>query len=208
MMKKQLIFISLVILNALLGVAQNNNAKFFVGSIISDSSSVMDKAIENLPVSEILKSDNKIEIRLISITSPEFATVSVISYNNEKWNSECFVFNSGKKQFDKRKSSQLNLDKVVSKLVANNIFSLPSGKSINTSKQFINLSTNEIIYESMGISHGITYFVEFKVGDKFRRYSYSSPAEFAKFYPHISEYKNMTEIVKLFNQLTVISKAK
>jgi hypothetical protein len=181
--------------------AQKKSNDLFIGQIISDSNSVKESLNINVPIDPITNSSHKIEIRLISYTTPEFISYCVLSYQ-QNWSIKYFEYNSKSGKFIAKPTSPSNLEGLFNKLVLNNIFSLQDQKNIKAEKQLFNKETSEITFQNFGISHGITYTVEFKISDKFRRYSYTNPRENAKFFPHVNEYKNFTAIVRSFAQLS------
>lgn len=63
-----------------------------------------------------------------------------------------------------------------------------------------NTFTDEIIGSGMAICDGTSYFIEFKVGDQFRRYSYSNPDDYADFFPNEYALRNFANIVNIFDE--------
>jgi hypothetical protein len=195
------IFFTLFLITSLIGFSQQKSNDIFVGQIVSDSNTVKEALNLNASFDPITNSSNKIEIRLISYTTPEFISYYLLTFN-QNWSVKYFVFNAKKGEFLAKPLNAVNTEVLFNRLALNNIFSLPDQKNIKAEKQLFNKETSEITFQSFGISHGVNYIVEFKVGEKFRRYNYTNPIENAKFFPHVNEYKNMSSIVKAFAQLS------
>ncbi len=173
-----------------------------VGKVVSDKESCKSDIgrIENGLI-PILKSNNAIEIRFIEGRNLDHINYTVLTFN-KKWKAMYY-------KFDKEKDSLLgteialetNLDTLFSKLVKNNIFSLPNQEEIKVEKAYFN-TDNQIFEQSgCGVGDGSLYWVEFKIGNRYRRYSFGSPKFFADFYPYISELKNYENIMNIFYSL-------
>ena len=73
-------------------------------------------------------------------------------------------------------------------------------KSLKKGKYTYNPVTNEFINSVMSSVDGTCYYIEFKVGDLYRRYRYWNPDVYADFYPQVYELRNAANIVKIFNE--------
>jgi hypothetical protein len=198
------IFIIILLFISIIGFSQKKSADIFIGQIVDDANSVAQKIEIGAPFEPITSSANKIEIRLISYTTPEFISYYLLTFN-QAWSVKYFVFNAKKGEFSPKPLSPSNPEALFNRLATNNIFSLPDQKNLKVEKQFFNKETSEITFQNFTISHGINYIVEFKIGEKYRRYNYTNPIENAKFFPHVNEYRNMSAIIKAFSQLSVKS---
>ena len=181
--------------------AQTKDKKIFLGNIISDTSTFKNSNYRT-PLTSILKSKNKIEIRFITNPSFEYTSYTILTFN-KKWTAKHFYYTPDKDSIlSKDINKKANIDTVFSRLVSNNIFSLPDQDSLKTGKYSYDLETNELIGSIISVCDGTCYFIEFKVGDLYRRYSYCNPDSYADFYPSVYELRNFTNIVDTFNELT------
>ena len=179
--------------------AQTKEKTFYVGDVISDTSTLIENS-KRKALTPLLQSKNKIEIRFISSPSFYYTTYLILIYNQE-WSAKYYYYKKGTDSLlYKDITNKTNIDTVFSRLVLNNIFSLPDQDSLRTEKYEYNPETNQFIGSGMGIGDGICYYVEFKLGDYYRRYNYCNPDSFADFYPHVSELRNFANIVEIFNE--------
>jgi len=192
---------TLFILLASALTAQTKEKTFFVGDVISDTTTFVGNSPRKT-LTPILKSENKIEIRFISSTSFYQTTYLVMIFNKD-WSAKYYYFNTDSDSLlHKDITNKTNIDTVFSRLVSNNIFSLPNQDSLRTVKYEYHPESNEFIGSGMGFCDGICYYIEFKVGNYYRRYSYCNPESYSDFYPHVYELKNFTNIVEIFNEWT------
>lgn len=181
--------------------AQSIDKTLFVGNVISDTSTCKANSFYNKDWSSILKSGNKIEIRFMRFPSFENSDCTILSFN-KKWSAKYFYSKPGKDSLlSKDISNKVNLDTLFARLVSNNIFSLPDQDSLKTGNYYYHPDTNEFSSMEMAVNDGIGYIVEFKVGDRYRHYSYSNPDTYADFYPHVYELRDFTNIVAIFKEL-------
>lgn len=182
-----------------ISIAQDAEKGFFVGNVISDSSSCQGDR-SRFGLVPILKSEYAIEIRFIHAGFRSFS--GVVLYYDSLWavKTQSYDFNS-RTINSNVKEVKRNLDSLFSELVSNNIFSLPDQSDLTLEKYYYNPKTNEFIGEGMGVGCGSDYIIEFKIGDNYRRYHCSAPELFAEFYPGVSELKNYERIVQIFDAL-------
>lgn len=197
---RQFITLILTIFSVSILTAQTETKSFYVGDIISDTNTFSNKPYrKTLP--PLLKSKNKIEIRFI--TSPSFySTNYVVLIYSEEWSAKYYYHKPGVDSLLSREiTKNINIDTLFSKLVSNNIFSLPDQDSLRTEK-FEYFPTNiEVVGSGMGVADGICYYIEFKIGNYFRRYNYCNPDIYANFYPQVHQLRNFTNIVEIFKEL-------
>ena len=190
--------------------AQTKDKIIPVGNVIGDTTTIQ-KHHYRTALKSIMESKYKIEIRFI--THPLFhptndinlnynTNFTVLTYDNE-WSANYYYYKAETDTLIYKDITQkTNIDTIFSNLVLNNIFSLPSDNHLKTEKYEYNLETNELIGSGMGIGDGICYCIEFKVSDRFRRYDFCNPNEYADFYPQIYELRNYANIVKTFKEWT------
>jgi hypothetical protein len=200
--------IFILIVSAL--TAQTKDKTLFVGNVLSDTATIQSHQYRTA-LKSIMKSKNKIEIRFI--TEPSFhptnnitltynTNFTILTYDKE-WSAKYYYCKDGTDTLlCKDITQKTNIDTIFSRLVLNNIFSLPSDDNLKTEKYEYNLETNEFIGSGMGIGDGICYCIEFKVGDRYRRYDFCNPNEYADFYPQVYELRNYANIVKIFKEWT------
>ena len=185
--------------------AQTKDKTFFVGNVISDTTTFNGNDFRN-SLTSILKSENKIEIRFI--TSPSFENRNEYTYYtiltfNKKWSAKYYYYEPDTNNlFSKDINAKIDIDTIFSRLVSNNIFSLPDQHSLKTEKYEYNPETNKFIGQGIAFVDGTCYYIEFKVGDFYRRYSYCNPNSYADFYPQVYELRNFANIVEIFKAWT------
>jgi len=187
-------------MTVLTSIAQNEDKSIFVGNVISDTTTLINNTRTTL--TSILKSQNKIEIRLTTSTTFEFTNYIILTYN-KRWTAKYYYYEpSQDKVLSKEINKKVNLDTIFSKLVENNIFSLPDQDSVKTEKLSFHPETNEFSGAGMSVCQGTCYWIDFKVGDKFRTYNYCNPKDYADFYPLVQELRSFTNIVDIMGELT------
>jgi len=197
---RQITIIIFFTLTTLFSSAQKNDKVLLVGRFVSDTLTIKNNPYRSI-LPSITKSKNKVEIRFISTSFGE-ETFTILTYN-QKWEAKSFYIPFGKDSLFSRSIDQKkDLDTIFSRLVSNNIFSLPDQAIVITDPCTYNPETNELIYSSMGITDGTDYCIEYKVGDCYRRYSYSNPCEYADYFPSVNELRNFANIVSIFSELT------
>ncbi len=196
---KTLITTLIFILTASVIRGQEKDKTIFVGNVVSDTASFKNKGNQS-PFTSILKSNYKIEIRFTTTPSFDYTNYKVITYD-KNWSAKQYYYVSGNKNLlSKDIESKVSIDSVFSRLVLNNIFSLPDQDSLVTEKYEYNLETNEFIGLGMSVCDGACYSIEFKVGDYFRRYVYCNPESYADFYPNVYELRSFANIVNIFTE--------
>ena len=150
----------------------------------------------------ILKSENKIEIRFITSPSFENRNEYTILTFNKKWSAKYYYYKPDTNNlFSKDINAKIDIDTIFSRLVSNNIFSLPDQHSLKTEKYEYNPETNKFIGQGIAFVDGTCYYIEFKVGDFYRRYCFYNPDSYADFYPQVYELRNFANIVEIFKEL-------
>jgi hypothetical protein len=195
----KLITTILFILAVSIITAQTNNKTFHVGNVISDTTTCKDN-VYTPDFPSILKSNNKIEIRFITLPSFEDPSFIILTYNKE-WNAKYYYYKKGTKSLlSKDLSNKVNLDTLFARLVINNLFSLPDQDSVKTVNYSYHPETNEFIDLRFDVVDGVGYTIEFKIGNHYRRYGFDNPDDYADFYPQVYELRNFANIVEIFNE--------
>ncbi len=175
--------------------SQNEDKLIYVGNVVSDTLSLADQIYPNISP-PIQQSTNKIEIRFIGSASFQETTYTIFSYN-DIWSATYHYQSTNSIWLSKNLEVNPN-DSVFYKLAVNNIFSLPDQDSLSYSTEKYDPETNQIIGHGIGLFHGTSYIIEFKVGDNYRRYRYHNPEIQANFHQHVNELRNFVVIVELF----------
>lgn len=180
---------------------QTNDKTIFVGNIISDTATFISNDYRT-GLTTILKSKYKIEIRFIISPSFNSTNYTILTYD-KNWSAKHYYYTPETNALlSKDIKSKTTIDTIFSQLVLNNIFSLPDQESLITEKYEYNPETNILIGSGVSVCDGTCYYVEFKVGDQFRRYSYCNPDSYADFYPQVHELRNFANIVEIFTEWT------
>lgn len=211
----------LVLLYSISFFAKGQGKGIFIGSLVSDSSSlVYDNPKTLVPydpypdLKPITESPYKIEVRfIVDPTFGEWEYV-ILTYENN-WKAT-YYFNAGKPllrsdiyegvRYDSMAavviSTGPSVDSIFSMLVANHIFSLPGG-DVPQHQEFTFLPEEDEFYVTVGggVMDGTTYTVEFKVGTNFRRYWYHEPEAYAPDYPLECHFQNFIVIKEIFEGL-------
>jgi len=196
----RLILTSIFILILSTLTAQTEDKTMFVGNVISDTTTFKSNNYRSA-LTSILRSNYKIEIRFIASPSFRYTNYTVLTYDNT-WRAKYYYYTPDTNALlSKDIKSKTTIDTIFSRLVLNNIFALPDQDSLKTGKYEYNPETDELIGSGMSVCDGTCYFIEFKVGKYFRRYSYCNPVSYADFYPQVYELRNFVNIVGIFTEL-------
>ena len=196
------LFTAAIILIGILDIsAQSNEKTFFVGDVISDTTTFKESNYRKA-LNPILKSKYKIEIRLINSSSYDYTNYTILTFD-EKWSAKHYYYEQKSDSLLTLDiDSSINFDSIFSKLVANNIFSLPDQDDLRLKKYSFEPETNKMFVSEMGVSHGYNYYLEFKFGELYRRYRYYSPISYAEHFPLITDLQKFVNIVDIYDQLT------
>lgn len=183
--------------------AQDPKTGFEVNAVISDTLTFKNNISRDyLP--SILQSKNTIEIRLITqgykFDDLQYLT---LSYNTH-WSAAFYKYSilTGKLELKDTKP-KISLDSIFSILVNNNIFSLPGQKYLEIDKLIY--YPNKDLFESRvpEVVDGVFYSIEFKIGNRFRKYGYSNPYLFLEYYPQVKELKEFINIIEVLNNFVL-----
>lgn len=182
-------------------LAQNESKRFFLGNILSDTTT-LSREQNGSPLTPILNSSNKIEIRFIKSSGRNQTSYIVLSYSNN-WEVKEYDYDYKTKSTTSADlANKVNTDSLFDKLVSFNIFSLPDQDSLVLHKYEYDLESDELIGHGIGFGCGGTcYYIEYKVGNQFRRYSYCNLESYVEFCPHVHELQDFNRIVHLFQDI-------
>ncbi len=118
-----------------------------------------------------------------------------VSYDSktDQWNGNYQIHKSSMEGMEQKEevSEWKNLTpksgwtELINRISANKIHSLKDSK--------------DLVYDE-NIADGNSYRIQLKVNDKFRSYSYSNPMYYAGENPTLEDFKNMTNLIKIFEE--------
>lgn len=171
-----------------------------LGNIVSDSVSVNRDMGARFGLGPVNTSAQVIEIRLFSNIGFPGAQCVVLQYD-KTWKATKYKLDAKDAVIRIVLKPVSGIEPIVRSLVALNIFSLPSQQALNSGNYKLDLTTNTVNASGMHVSDGPCYYVQFKVGNSSREYSYCDPKAYAAFYKGQREYTDFTNILKAFAKL-------
>lgn len=188
------IFIISSILISLNIFAQKDVNKIYLGKFYADSSSII-KSNNYYNLNSILKSPNQIEIRLFIRHSWSGKRCIILQFKDE-WKKTIYKYNSAEKKYViESVSSGKELDTIFQKLVSKNIFAIKN--DIKIKYKYFDIKTNKIEGIHHQITDGISYLIEFKVGQNYRSYYFENPEVYAGFETSNHDLHDFNSIVKI-----------
>ena len=198
---KYLFFIFLSFFVSYFSAESADNSFFFVGKVISDTSTFEYNSFSP-PLKHIFKSTNKIEIRLKISPSFDDEEYIILTFNKD-WRGRYYrrytfshsIDSTGKRKNYEEKNfkKNINYDTLFSKLVQNEIFSLTLD-DVDKSEVWYNPETDGFIPHLMlTVLDGTSYYLQFKVGNKFRSYGFSNPQANT----HLPQLRKFVRIINL-----------
>lgn len=174
---------------------------FYVGNVVSDTTSFREERIHYNGLSSVLTSTYSIEIRFTEHWFRGFRTV-VLFYDTAWQVKSCsYDYRNGVEDKNWIAGQKDSLDSLFAVLAANDVFGLPNDNELSFGKNYFNPKTGDLTGEGIGVGCGSYYVIEFKITDQYRRYHFSNPEVFAEFYPNVREFRNYAEIVRIFTGL-------
>ena len=177
--------------------AQKEDNKLFIGQFHADITRI-NKSYDSENLNSILKSKNKIEIRLFIRHSWEGKSCIIMKFN-AIWEKLFYKYDYKEKKYVLESVARNeDLDETFQKLVTKNIFALSTDSNKGKTSYF-NLDTNKIEPQNRYITDGVRYYLEFKVGDNFNAYYFENPESYAAFDPFNHKLKDFSDIVKILS---------
>ena len=177
----------------------------FKGDSINNS---INKAFNNrVSLRQINNARPKIEIRVYKLSSL-IGTTSLrrVFLEGKTWKAEEIdEWNHPSVIKRYRLSVPQTLDSLILQLLANNILTLPTQASLESSMKKPTREADEgyPVYSEMRVNEGNVYCVEIKIGNKFRTYEFENPEKYSMFYGNkIIEFKKYLNIVRIFDSFT------
>ena len=196
---KQLLFVCLTFFTSHL-YAESYDKSFFVGKVISDTSTFEYNSFSP-PLKHIFKSNNKIEIRLKISPSFDDEEYIILAFNKDwrgryyrRYTFSHFIDSTGKRKDYEEKNfkKNINYDTLFSKLVHNDIFSLKLD-DVDESIVDYDSEKDEFLTMKESVCDGISYYLQFKIGNQFRTYGFSNPQAFT----HVTQLRQFVRIINL-----------
>jgi len=110
----------------------------------------------------------------------------LLSFDGINWKAKEIKYPSTSEDSLRFSKPFLNFQNILDSLEENNVFTLPNQQSLNL---------NHIVYD------GISYFLIYKIYDKFRCYQFSNPKSNLEMNESVPELKNYYNITKIFNSI-------
>ena len=172
-----------------------------IGLVLSDSASILFKASCWRGMNPIIDSKNKIEVRFYNLSKHVGADgpVIILSYHNT-WEVKGLNVSFGDVE-QLEMNTTISLDSIFSELVKNNIFGLPNWSELIHGKELYNPGSDKFIKVQSFISDRLCYCLEYKVGNRFRRYAYCNPEDFAQLPRPNHNRLDFVRITELFGEL-------
>lgn len=175
---------------------KESQPSIYVGAVLNDTSSLVNEATAYR--SELLNSEHPIEIWFES--NPVFGNADrYILFYDSCWMIKYPVMNVHKSKAGKvfpLKTAQL---KLIERLTANHIFSLPGEHEI--AGNHFNINTAKFEGFDMKSFDGICYSISYKVGDRYRAYSFCNPQRPNLGVGKASPYAEYNAIAEVFKSL-------
>lgn len=182
--------------------AQTKAKTMDLGNIISDSTSINKDLGSKLGLGSIHASSSIIEIRLYSnIGFP--GTQCVVLQYDKTWKATKYKLNGKDEVVTSALKPAVGIEALAKTLIGSNVFSLPTQSAINSGRNMLDLTDNEILSIQVNMSDSPCYYLQFKVSTSSREYKYCDPKAYAAFYKGQHEYTDFANILKAFARLEV-----
>jgi hypothetical protein len=147
------------------------------------------------------KSDNKVEIRFYKHEElSNTKDLKVLELKGDSWTGTEYKESNYPKIRIKKidLAAQNGFEELVKMLIQNNLASLPSQKELEPKmKKYVDTVRGRA-EQKIQTTDGQSYTVEFKLGDKFRVYTFHNPDTYASFYDDVQELKDFVAIKNIF----------
>ncbi len=182
--------------------AQTKTKTMDLGHIISDSTSINKDLGAKLGLGSINASSSVIEIRLYSNIGFPGTQCLVLQYD-KTWKATKYKLDAKDAVVKSTLKPAGGIDAIAKAVIANNVFSLPTQSAINSGRNMLDLSDNEIMSVQVDMSDSPCYYLQFKVSTSSREYKYCDPKSYASFYKGQHEYTDFANILKAFARLEI-----
>jgi len=197
---KHLYFFFCLSLIAFTSNSQTKGKTMDLGNIISDSTSINKDLGTKLGLGSINASSSVIEIRLYSnIGFPGMQCV-VLQYD-KTWKATKYKLDAKEAIVKTALKPASGIEPIAKAMIGSNVFSLPTQSAINSGRNMLDLSDNEILSIQVDMSDSPCYYLQFKVSTSSREYKYCDPKAYGAFYKGQHEYTDFASILKAFARL-------
>lgn len=180
--------------------SQTKGKTMDLGNIISDSTSINQDLGAKLGLGSITASSSVIEIRLYSnIGFP--GTQCVVLQYDKTWKATKYKLDAKDAVVKSVLKPASSIESIAKAVIGYNVFSLPTQSAINSGRNMLDLSDNEIMSLHVDMSDSPCYYLQFKVSTNSREYKYCDPKAYAAFYKGQHEYVDFANILKAFARL-------
>lgn len=180
--------------------SQTKGKTMDLGNIISDSTSINQDLGAKLGLASITASSSVIEIRLYSnIGFP--GTQCVVLQYDKTWKATKYKLDAKDAVVKSVLKPASGIESIAKAVIGYNVFSLPTQSAINSGRNMLDLSDNEIMSLHVDMSDSPCYYLQFKVSTNSREYKYCDPKAYAAFYKGQHEYVDFANILKAFARL-------
>ncbi len=180
--------------------SQTKRKTMDLGNIISDSTTINQDLGAKLGLGSINASSSVIEIRLYSnIGFP--GTQCVVLQYDKSWKATKYKLDAKDAVVKSTLKPTGGIEAIAKAVIGYNVFSLPTQSAINSGRNMLDLSDNEILFVHMDMSDSPCYYLQFKVSTNSREYKYCDPKTYATFYKGQHEYVDFANILKAFGRL-------
>ncbi|MDO1444877.1 hypothetical protein Q0590_01375 [Rhodocytophaga aerolata] len=156
---------------------------------------------ERIRIKPTKESKNDVEIRFYAhSTLTDTRDLLIIQLHESTWKGIIFrETNYPKIKISKYKlKAKAELAEVYTTLLENNLTRLPNQEELKPKMRKVSMQDGWEVEHKLSVTDGTVYMVEFKIGDKFRVYSFHSPELYSEFYPDVQELKDYVAIKKIF----------
>jgi hypothetical protein len=197
---RHLLLLSFLILLSSTNANSQNQLDF--GEVRVDSSfNCTDRIVrDSFPfgIENICNSRNYFEIRLKSAYLPHGnRELYILTYNDSSWQVRKYIVKGTSLGLS---LTQISILPKLYKEKDPDYFYRHFFTELKTNKAFTLPQQSELKHE-LSIFDGSVHIITFKIGNKFRTYSYSNPESYTEKFPNIEEYKYVNKVIKDFQEI-------
>jgi hypothetical protein len=156
---------------------------------------------ERIKIRPIQEANNDVEIRFYVHTSlTNTRDLKIIYSNKGNWNGILFRETNYPKIKIRKYSlkAKSGFEELFSLLLENNLTRLPNQEDLKPKMRKVSIRNGVEVEHKLSVTDGEFCTVEFKIGEKFRIYSFHSPEYYSNFYSGVQELKDYVAIKKIF----------
>lgn len=151
-------------------------------------------------IPKICDSSSDIELRIqVAAALSGWRRTVILKYNNKKWNFEAIQSNKSNEWI--KWQIKIDVDKTIKELTLCNVFGLPSMRDLDLKEAYFDKKTG-IYYSTNQTVDGVAYFIEYKIGSYYGKYSFANPDAYSAYSRMYLEITNYIQIQKIIQNLT------